>query len=141
MDVDTNPADDESNGTLDPAEIARRKAVDAITGSADALYSRQQHEIYDTEREMLMRQYHRETGGDWSPPIVESGEMHTHNGNDADGMWEYRWSDARDGGENHGPYDAATMKAWNEAGYFGEGVEFRHTGAANEDWSRVLDVR
>ena len=131
---------DEANGNStaeDPIEDARRKAVEAITGAADALYSREQHEIYDAERELLMRQYNRETGEDWEPPAtVAEGET---TGNVGDGsMWEYRWSDARDGGEHHGPYDKSTMKAWNEAGYFGEGVEFRTVGGAS--WSRSLDV-
>ncbi|KAK4501277.1 hypothetical protein PRZ48_007084 [Zasmidium cellare] len=124
MDVDENGANGHS---VDPAEEARRKTVDAITGAADGLYARGQHEIYDTERELLMRQYKRETGEDWQPP--RSTEPPT---------WEYRWSDARDGGDIHGPYDAATMKAWSDAGYFGEGVEFRRGGAG--EWSRLLDL-
>lgn len=123
MDIDEPNA----NGTADPVEEARRKAVEAITGAADAIYSREQHEIYDTEREMLLRQYKRETGEDWKPPASTGEEM-----------WQYRWSDARDGGEAHGPYDGLTMKAWNEAGYFGEGVEFQRIG--DPEWTRVLDV-
>ncbi|KAK5121925.1 hypothetical protein LTR85_004497 [Meristemomyces frigidus] len=134
MDIDTPAAN--GNGTAaDPAETARRKAVEAITGAADALYSREQHEIYDAEREVLMRQYKRETGEDWQPSVAAGAAE----GVDANGstQWEYRWSDARDGGDSHGPYDGVTMKAWNEAGYFGEGVEFRRIGG---DWSRVLDA-
>jgi CD2 antigen cytoplasmic tail-binding protein 2 len=135
MDVDATSSDP------DPAEVARRAALEAVTGAADALYSRQQHEIYDTEREMLMRQYKRETGEDWQRlDTAAASALVAENGDDEDAtMWQYRWSDARDGGAEHGPYDAATMKAWNEAGYFGEGVEFRQVGG--EDWSRVLDVR
>lgn len=134
--------DDSSGGVNapDPIETARRAAVEAITGAADALYGREQHDVYETEREKLMRQYRRETGEDWTPPataasVVSGGEGVAK----GESMWEYRWSDARDGGEHHGPYDAATMKAWNEAGYFGEGVEFREIGES--EWSRLLDVR
>ncbi|KAF2160680.1 hypothetical protein M409DRAFT_70223 [Zasmidium cellare ATCC 36951] len=128
MDVDEAAA---TNGhtSVDPAEEARRKTVDAITGAADGLYARGQHEIYDAEREVLMRQYRRETGEDWQPP--RTAEPAT---------WEYRWSDARDGGDIHGPYDAATMKAWSDAGYFGEGVEFRRGGEGGGEWSRLLDL-
>lgn len=127
-----------SNGVaLDPAEAVRRKAVDAITGAADALYSREQLEIYDTEREMLMRQYKRETGDEWEPPAEDVDAEPDEEINDS-AMWEYRWSNARDG-EHHGPYDGRTMKAWNDAGYFGEGVEFRRIGGS--EWTRVLDVR
>lgn len=133
MDVD-EPAPAANGQPKDPKEEARTKAVEAITGAADALYSRGQLEIYEVEREILMRQYQRETDQDWQPPAAPQAEA--QNGDAA--MWEYRWSDARDGGEHHGPYDAATMKAWNEAGYFGEGVEFREVGT--EEWSRLLDV-
>jgi CD2 antigen cytoplasmic tail-binding protein 2 len=128
---EANGAVAESNATT-PAEIARKQAVAAITGAADRLYSRGQHEIYDAERELLRRQYRRETGEDWQPPATKSA---------ADGAaasWEYRWSDARDGGQVHGPYDATMMKAWNDAGYFGEGVEFKRTD--HTEWSRVLDI-
>ena len=134
---------DESNGdvvSLDPAEASRRKAVEAITGAADALYSREQHEVYDTEREKLIRQYKRETGDDWEPPVsVDNDKGEAKVGNGEVTMWEYRWSDARDGGEHHGPYDGPTMKAWNDAGYFGEGVEFRRVGGS--EWSRTLEAR
>jgi CD2 antigen cytoplasmic tail-binding protein 2 len=117
----------------DPVETARKAAVEAITGASDAIYSRDQHDIYDTERELLLRQYKRETGEDWKAPAPVNAAS------DAQGeMWEYRWSDKRDGGENHGPYDGPTMKAWNEAGYFGEGVEYKKVG--DSEWSRLLDV-
>jgi CD2 antigen cytoplasmic tail-binding protein 2 len=117
----------------DPVETARKAAVEAITGASDAIYSRDQHDIYDTERELLLRQYKRETGEDWKAPAPVNAAS------DAQGeMWEYRWSDKRDGGENHGPYDGPTMKAWNEAGYFGEGVEYKKVG--DSEWSRLLDI-
>ena len=111
--------------------------MEAITGASDALYSRQQQEVYDTEREALMRQYKRETGEDWQPPAAAGADDGV--GGDLNSQWEYRWSDARDGGDHHGPYDGPTMKAWEAAGYFGEGVEFRRVG--DNGWSRVLDVR
>lgn len=137
MDIDDS---NDNTAAPDPAEATRRKAVEAITGAADALYSREQHEIYDTEREVLMRQYKRETGDDWEPSAgrdIAEGEV--QDDYDETAMWEYRWSDARDGGEHHGPYDGATMKAWNAAGYFGEGVEFRRVGAS--EWNSILNAR
>ena len=121
MDVDEDNGNDDS----DPAEVERKAAVDAITGATDALFSRDQTEIYEQEREVLQRQYQRETGEAW---VDEP-----RNDNEAASMWEYRWSDARDGGGSHGPYDGPTMKAWNEAGYFGAGVEFRRIG--QDVWS------
>ncbi|EME42889.1 hypothetical protein DOTSEDRAFT_116077, partial [Dothistroma septosporum NZE10] len=123
--MDVDEAAENGNGVAtDAKEDARRKAVEAITGAADALYSRGQLEIYEAERELLIRQYRKETGEDWRPPA----EVAAAGADEQDGthsQWEYRWSDARDGGGAHGPYDAPTMRAWNDAGYFGEGVEFR----------------
>ncbi len=44
----------------------------------------------------------------------------------------------RDGATKQGPYDGATMVALHNAGYFGEGVEFRKEGEEG-GWSRVVD--
>ncbi|KAJ5793176.1 uncharacterized protein N7503_009154 [Penicillium pulvis] len=116
-----------------PDEANRKKAIDAITGAADILMGRDQPEIYDTERELLTRQYRNETGEPWvdppSEPVVAQADGPT--------MWEYRWSDARDGGDAHGPYDSSMMASWNSAGYFGEGVEFRQVGNTGP-WSATV---
>ena len=121
-------------GEEDPAEVQRKEAVEAITAAADLLLTRGQTEIYDAERELLVRQYRKETGEEWTEPD------HSRNGKET-GLetetWEYRWSDARDGGEVHGLYKGSMMTQWNEAGYFGEGVEFRQT--PDGEWTRVAD--
>ena len=126
---------DEDMTQEDPLETKRRHDVEAITAAADLLLTKGQTEIYDTERELLVRQYTRETGEQW---VEEAAGMEVED--DLAGnlkAWEYRWFDARDGGNINGPYDGMMMKQWNEAGYFGEGVEFRETGS--NDWSRVAD--
>lgn len=141
MDVDATTTTEE-----DPAETKRKAAVEAITGAADALFSRDQQEIYEQEREFLMRQYRRETGDDWQPPPDMAREDASLHHDSADGatsdqdMWEYRWADGRDGGEKHGPYDRNTMRAWNDAGYFGEGVEFKRANL-DEPWSQGVEFR
>ncbi|RDW88076.1 hypothetical protein BP6252_00108 [Coleophoma cylindrospora] len=125
--------------TQDPEQAKINEAVNTITGAADQLLTRGQTDVYEQEREMLIRQYRRETGEDWvEPPVDTAGE-----GDDVDGlrpvkMWEYRWIDGRDGAAKQGPYDGATMIAWQDAGYFGEGVEFRRAGEDGA-WSRVVD--
>lgn len=123
-----------------PEETRRKKAIDEVTGAADLLLTRGQTEIYDQEREMLTRQFRRETGEDWvDPPEVDENQVagDVQASADSGSLWEYRWSDARDGGETHGPYDGTMMQSWNDAGYFGEGVEFRKVGGAGNDWGRV----
>ncbi|KAL8955521.1 MAG: hypothetical protein Q9183_006611, partial [Haloplaca sp. 2 TL-2023] len=125
MDIDTEKPQE------DPAETKRKKAIEDITDAADLLLTRGQAEVYDTERGMLMRQYTRATGHRW-----EDGSK---KGADAGGnaeekkQWEYRWLDGRDGGQANGPYDGAMMMSWNDAGYFGEGVEFRRADEGG-DW-------
>jgi CD2 antigen cytoplasmic tail-binding protein 2 len=109
----------------DEAETKRKESVEAITSAADLLLTRGRTEIYDAERELLIRQWSRETGEQWKDEDTQEK------------MWEYRWTDARDGGNINGPYNALTMRQWNEAGYFGEGVEFRPAG--DDTWSRVAD--
>ncbi|KAH6669897.1 hypothetical protein B0J14DRAFT_597444 [Halenospora varia] len=132
MDVDTHKEAE------DPEQARIKEAVNTITGAADQLLTRGQTEIYEQEREMLIRQYRRESGEDWvEPPKAEVVEE------SADGvrpvkLWEYRWTDGRDGSAKQGPYDGATMVAWRDAGYFGEGVEFRKVGEEG-GWSRVVE--
>ncbi|KAG7010089.1 hypothetical protein G7Y79_00001g003610 [Physcia stellaris] len=121
----------------DPAETRRREAVEAITSAATQLFTRGQSDIYEAEREALMRQYRRETGVDWVDPPAKADEEGPDGSRELK-QWEYRWSDARDGGQAHGPYDGAMMVSWNDAGFFGEGVEFRRAGEGGE-WSRSVD--
>lgn len=132
MDVDAPKAAE------DPAETRRREAVETITEAADHLLTRGQTEIYEAERESLMRQYRRETGEDWvDSPKTDFDEGGTPENGYAK-QWEYRWSDARDGGEAHGPYDGMMMVSWSDAGYFGDGVEFRRVDDPG-DWSGSVD--
>ena len=124
---------DEEKKAEDPAQIKIREAVDAITGAADQLLTRGETEIYEQEREMLIRKFKKETGEDWVEPpvdeVIEEGPAQ---------MWEYKWIDGRDGEAKQGPYDGATMVAWQDAGYFGDGVEFRKAGG-EDPWSRVVN--
>jgi len=128
MDVDQEPVKE------DVAETKRKEAVEDITAAADGLLTRGQTEIYSFERAVLMRQYKREAGEDWVDQ--DSNQDDTAN-DEGTKQWEYRWADGRDGGEYHGPYDGPTMTAWNSAGYFGEGVEFRQIGT--DEWSASVD--
>lgn len=122
----------------DPAEARRKKAVETITEAADRLLSRGQVEVYDNEREMLIRQYSRETGEDWVDQPPEERDVKDADGSREMKQWEYRWMDGRDGDQVNGAYDGAVMVSWNDAGYFGEGVEFRRADTGGE-WSRSVD--
>ncbi|KAK5087820.1 hypothetical protein LTR05_002035 [Lithohypha guttulata] len=132
----TNGEADAAVDETDNKDEERTKTIDSITEAADLLLSRGQPEIYDAEREMLIRQYQRLTGEIWKDPDTEPPENQQQDLVTDSAYWQYRWSDARDGGDSHGPYDTNTMKAWSDAGYFGDGVEFRKVG---EDWTRIPD--
>ncbi|KAF1957507.1 hypothetical protein CC80DRAFT_45902 [Byssothecium circinans] len=113
----------------DPAKAAAaakaKEAIDAITESASRLSDRGVEDIYELPREMIMRQYKRETGEDWkhpNPPKIE---------------WEFHWLAAPEGDVN-GPYDTETMRAWEQGGQFEAGAEFRKVGEI--EWSRLLDL-
>ncbi|KAG9241393.1 hypothetical protein BJ878DRAFT_482988 [Calycina marina] len=119
--------------TEDPEQAKIREKVEAITGAADQLLTRGQTDIYEQEREILTRQYKRETGEDWVEPKVEDEEY------GAIKSWEYRWIDGREETGIQGPFDSPTMIAWQDAGYFGEGIEFRRVGGTDGTWSRVVE--
>ncbi|KAK5997100.1 hypothetical protein PT974_02452 [Cladobotryum mycophilum] len=124
----------------DPKQAQIKEAIDVITDAADKLLSRGHDEIYDEERELLVREYRRETGEDWVEPKSkpsEEEEEEEEKGKTSlsinKKMWEFRWTDGRDGAKQ-GPFDAPTMKAWKDAGYFGQGVEFRLAGGGEDEW-------
>lgn len=139
MDVDEKPKEE----TEDPKQKKIREAIDAITEAADKLLGRDYPDIYDKEREWLVREYRAETGETWveqpTPKKEEKEGEQSLNGNGQSRMWEFRWTDGRDGGggTSQGPYDGQTMKAWQDAGYFKEAVEFRPVGGGEGDWSRI----
>lgn len=117
MDVDAEA------GEHDAKQARIKASIDAITEAADKLLSRDFEDIYDQERELLVREYERRVGEPWVEPEQAA------DGDEEAEMWEFRWMDGRDGGGTKGPFDGATMKAWEEAGYFGQGgVEFRLAG-------------
>lgn len=132
-----------------------KELIEKLTGAADSLLTRGQLEIYDDSREMLMRQYRRETGEDWSLPagmqrslsplqkaVEAEAPVSTSESENGVGrgevQWEYRWTDGRGGGSVYGPYPGKDMKTWNQHGFFGEGVEFRKAGG-DAAWTLVAD--
>ncbi|KAF2254058.1 hypothetical protein BU26DRAFT_234672 [Trematosphaeria pertusa] len=105
------------------AATKAKEAIDAITECASRLTDRGVENVYELPREMIMRQYKRETGEDWKNPSP-------------DVQWEFHWLTAPEGDIN-GPYDTETMQAWGQNGQFEAGAEFRRVGET--EWSRLLD--
>lgn len=124
MDVDKESAED-------PEQARIKAAITAITESADRLLSRDYEDIYDQERELLVREYRKESGEEWIEPAKP--DVGDDEAPQAGSQWEFRWVGGRGDGTTQGPYDGPTMKAWQDAGYFGEGVEFRAVDGG--DWT------
>lgn len=130
---------DHSKDSQDPAQARVKKAINAITEAADKLLAREYAEVYETERELLVREWQDEAGERWKEPTPAAGVTGGGAGESVASsgkMWEYRWTDGRDGNSVQGPYDGPTMKAWQDAGYF-EGVEFREVG--EDTWDRLAE--
>ncbi|KAI1637411.1 hypothetical protein F4809DRAFT_604404 [Biscogniauxia mediterranea] len=132
---ETMEVDAEKKAPEDPEQVRIREAINAITDAADKLLGRDRPDVYDRERELLVREYAREADEPWVEPEPEKQQESSEAALPAAKMWEYRWTDGRDGADKQGPFDGPTMKAWQDAGYFGEGVEFR--GVGEETWSRA----
>ncbi|KAF2967126.1 hypothetical protein GQX73_g6452 [Xylaria multiplex] len=133
MEIDDEKEKEKHKEAEDPEQTRIKEAIDAITDAADKLLGRDRPDVYDRERELLIREFVREADEEWVEPVREQKR-------EADSgitkMWEYRWTDGRDAAKQ-GPFDGNMMKAWQDAGYFGEGIEFREVG--DERWSRTAD--
>ncbi|KAG6004111.1 hypothetical protein E4U21_001382 [Claviceps maximensis] len=113
----------------DPEQARIKEAITAVTDAADGLFKRDFEDIYDQDRELLIRAYRRETGEDWIDPDAQQ------NDDEPAKEWEFRWTDGRDDGLKQGPFQATMMKAWQDSGYFGQGVEFRNAGDGDDGWT------
>ncbi|KNG48368.1 lin1 family protein [Stemphylium lycopersici] len=112
------------DASQEAAAAKAKQVIDSITECASRLSDRGVEDIYELPRESIMRQYKRETGEDWKNPRPETVQ------------WEFHWLNAPEGDIN-GPYDQATMQAWEASGQFAAGAEFRRVGET--EWSRLLD--
>lgn len=118
----------------DPAQVKIKEAINTITEAADKLLGRQFADIYETEREKLIRDWQTEAGERWVEPRAAAARPAEAAATSTGKTWQYRWIDGRDGDNIQGPYDGPTMKAWQDAGYF-DGVEFRAVG--EDQWDRI----
>jgi len=144
--MDVDDAASKEKEKEDPKEIWRKQQIDKITTAANILLDRGNMDIYEESREGLTRLYRRESGETWEEPSTQDNPSNGGAADDVDGkvieQWEYKWTDGRDEeGKLYGPYSSENMKAWEDAGFFGEGVAFRRVGEGEADWSRVGEFR
>lgn len=137
-DMEVDKEVDKEDSAQDAEQMRIKESINAITDAADKLLSRDYEEVYDQDRELLIRAYRRETGEDWVEPASRHQDVEheaTATAEPPTQQWEFRWTDGRDGGAKQGPFDKATMKAWQDAGYFAQGIEFRSAGSGDDGWT------
>ncbi len=122
-------------------ENARKRSVLNITEACDQLLQRGYTDIYDTERELLMRQYRKKTGHDYEDPArvrkrsrspssskwEPTKQLKKLNISEPNQQWEFKW-EGND--EIHGPYSAIEMDAWAKS-YFDSRVSVRPVGSTD----------
>ena len=92
---------DEAEKPADPEQSRRKEAIAAITDAADKLLGRNHLEVYDEERELLIRKWQREDGRGLVRAVEERMPRRTprpHTGS-------LGGTDGRDGADKQGPYD------------------------------------
>ena len=90
--------------------------IEAITEWTDLLLAQGNSNAYEDVRELYIRAYKKDTGSDWIEDEKKEGVQ-----------WEYKWPESD---EIHSGFSTADMKAWTDAGYWGDdGVWVRHVGS------------
>ncbi|KAG5519294.1 hypothetical protein PMAC_001919 [Pneumocystis sp. 'macacae'] len=94
----------------------KHREIEQITELADKLMQRGHSEIYDMTREMIAREYQKETGNVWK----NLGKK------EEDPKYEYRW-EGKD--QVYGPYERHQIGDWYKQGFFTEQkIEIRKQG-------------
>lgn len=118
-------------------DSSEKRRIERISAIADRLMTRTELEVYDSERERLIRQYKAITGREYH----EAGSFESNgraNGDDEDDMfaaapasekqWEFFWAGAEE--SINGPYSQNEMRDWAREGYFQQ----------SQAYARALDV-
>uniref|UniRef100_A0A060TGG5 ARAD1D23474p n=1 Tax=Blastobotrys adeninivorans TaxID=409370 RepID=A0A060TGG5_BLAAD len=114
----------------DETEASRKQTVEVITDSVESLQmlmSMGSNDVYDLTREELQREYQRETGEAYVSLKRKRSDSERENdlnpGEEQEWVFQWEGSD-----EVHGPYDRATMVAWDEDGYFDDRMKAKPVG-------------
>ena len=117
-------------------DTAERRSIRRISAIADKLMSGTEIEVYDSERERLIRQYKAITGRDYRP-IPANGQDAAQAGTEK--QWEFYWAGAED--SINGPYGQGEMHDWWQDGHFKQAEAYARPAASGEDheWQRITD--
>ncbi|CAG8438774.1 16933_t:CDS:2 [Funneliformis mosseae] len=137
---------------LTPEEVAeqeRKKQIEILTDLSDKMMALGHFNVYDDTWEQILRNLKREKAvpEDWIPgnfeeeKEAENDSLNTPFDDFSSSIattqqlyWEYKWTDTSDANSNdiYGPFSGEDMKAWNDQGFFAQGVLVRKAGTEDE---------
>lgn len=111
-------------------DALRKQTVETITESVESLQTLMNlgsNDVYDLTREELQREYQRETGEAYVSLKRKRSDSERENDLNpgSEQEWVFQWEGSD---EVHGPYDRATMVAWDEDGYFDDRMKAKPVG-------------
>jgi CD2 antigen cytoplasmic tail-binding protein 2 len=142
---------------LTPEEIAEqecKKQIERLTDLSDKMMALGHFNVYDDTWEQILRNLKREgiVPEDWMPSSIEESVEDSRdnvlnvsynnetssnvpsNLNTQQLYWEYKWTDSSGANSNemHGPFSGEDMKAWNDQGFFAQGILVRRANTEDE---------
>ncbi|OZJ03355.1 hypothetical protein BZG36_02998 [Bifiguratus adelaidae] len=113
--------------TADPAEEARKMAIETLTDLSDKMMGLGQFDIYDDTYEYIVRYLDRERNHSASASPLPTTTTTTTTATTTNGtkQWHYRWRSDPPSEELFGPFSSDQMQSWRDSGYFAGGVEVR----------------
>ncbi|BFZ55612.1 hypothetical protein PYCC9005_002653 [Savitreella phatthalungensis] len=116
-----------------------KKQVQQVSQAASQLLTRMDLDIYDSEKELLMRAYRSLSGKAYEMKHEEEDVGAQENAGEKGGIYEFRWEGAD---EIHGPYEASEMQAWLEDGYFNDNQAYARRLTTEQtldsDWQEIF---
>lgn len=130
-----------------------KKQIERLTDLSDKMMALGHFNVYDDTWEQILRNLKREgiVPEDWMPSNIEENAEDNRNNtlnvsyNEVSSnvptnlstqqlYWEYKWTDSSGANSNeiHGPFSGEDMKAWNDQGFFAQGILVRRANTEDE---------
>ncbi|CAB4484931.1 hypothetical protein RhiirA5_481446 [Rhizophagus irregularis] len=130
-----------------------KKQIERLTDLSDKMMALGHFNVYDDTWEQILRNLKREgiVPEDWVPSSIEENvednrdntlnvsynEISSNvptNLSTQQLYWEYKWTDSSGANSNeiHGPFSGEDMKAWNDQGFFAQGILLRRANTEDE---------
>ncbi|CAB4374400.1 unnamed protein product [Rhizophagus irregularis] len=130
-----------------------KKQIERLTDLSDKMMALGHFNVYDDTWEQILRNLKREgiVPEDWVPSSIEENvednrdntlnvsynEISSNvptNLSTQQLYWEYKWTDSSGANSNeiHGPFSGEDMKAWNDQGFFAQGILLRRANTEDD---------